>query len=256
MIEEMLKHYENIGSVKYRQKIKELAIHFDLEGKTGITNFCVCTLFRDNQKYYLSNMPVWSVEFHRLGGARSDVVFDLEAMKGRNFYISSLQEQDDIQMTINNSHEQHGYFDIYSLIRRSFDCSFILLALKTNPVNDPYQFYLQTREVFEDFCIYFISNMLEEIKLKNNEHKALLILNDTTFLSTIIKNNILQDKDKLTERERECIKLLKYGYPPKLIAKSMDISEKTVRNYIEMIREKLNCNSALEILQKAIQYDL
>lgn len=249
--------YEHIDSVKYRNKIQELVHSFDLIKKTQITNFCVCICFRDNKKYFLSNMPDWAIEYHKIGGTRSDEVFELELMKNKNYFIPRCSNYDVVQNSLVVREElEYGYFDTYSLIRRHVDCTFILLALHKTAVVDNEKIYESTRDDFENFCIFFIQNMLSEIKEKNKEHRSLQILNDPKLIAKVIKQGIIRQIPKMTERELECIKLIKNNYPPKLIARTMSISEKTVRNYIDAIREKLGCSSTLDILEKAIQYDL
>lgn len=256
-MESKFKQHENIDSVKYRVKIKELVNKFDLKGRTGITNFCVCISFRDNKKYFLSNMPDWAIEYHKIGGARSDEVFDLGLMKNKNHFFPRCSKYDDVQKSL-VCREEHEfkYFDSYSLIRRCIDCTIILLALHDKPAQNPQRIYDETRNEFEEFCIFFLSNMLDEIKVKNDDRKGLLIFNNIDFLSEVIRCGVIKETPTLTKREKECIKLLINNYPPKLIARSMLITEKAVRNYIESIRQKLGCTSTLDIVETAIQYDL
>jgi DNA-binding CsgD family transcriptional regulator len=254
-----IKYQENqhIDSVKYRMKINQLVEKFQLQDKANIAHFCIALIFRDNKKYFLSNMPDWAIEYHRMGGNRSDEVFDLELMKGKHYYLPRNSRYDEIQNSLVNREESDfGYFDIYSLIRRCLDCTFILLAAHTSPITDLQKIYEETRDQFEDFCIFLIDQMRDEIKLKNNEHKNLLILNDLRQLQKIIKCSMKEEISKITKREQECLKFLKNNYPPKLIAKNMNISEKSVRNYLESVKLKLQCNSLLEVVEKAIQYDL
>lgn len=248
--------YNEIDSVKYREKIKQLYLDFSLFEKTEITNFCICIIFKDNTKYFLSNMPEWAIQWHKLGGSRADEVFNLETMKNKNFFIPKLSQYDQIQQSLVDKEEiEFRYFDIYSLIRRHIDCSFILLALNNHEIIDPQNIYYNTYAIFEDFCIYFLSSMIDEIKLKNSQCKNLSIFSNNILLKSVIKDGLIKEM-LITDRERECVQLIKINYPPKLIARTMNISEKTVRNYIESIKIKLDCNSIFEIYEKSIQYDL
>jgi len=178
-------------------------------------------------------------------------------MKNKNYFLPRISNYDDVQKGLVIKEEQeYGYYDIYSLIRRHVDCAFILLALNNKIMLAHEEIYKKTKKDFENFCIFFLQNMLTEIKDKNKEHRSLQILNDPKLIEKVIKHGIIKKTPQLSAREFECIKLIKNNYPPKLIARTMSISEKTVRNYIDSIREKLDCNSFLEILEKAIQYDL
>lgn len=249
--------YNFIDSVKYRFKIQELFNQFDLTSKTGITNFCICFCFRDNIKYFLSNMPDWAIEYHNVGGARSDEVFNLELMREKIYFIPTKSDYDQIQSSlVNLEEEKYKYFDTYSIVRRSLDCDFILLALHNELITNPQEIYLKTHNIFEDFCLYFINNMKEEIFNKHPFSKNLLIFNDQNKLKNTIKLNLDFNLDKITSREKECIRLIRNHYPPKTIAKSMNISEGTVRDYIKSIKSKLDCNSNVGIIEKAMMYGL
>jgi len=249
--------YEHIDTVRHREKIKRLFTEYALIEKTGITNFCICICFRDNRKYYLSNMPDWAVLWHQVGGSRSDEVFDLELMKHKNYFIPRKSDYDMVQNSLVLKEEnEYGYFDTYSLIRRHVDCTFILLALHNKRMDNMEDIYVDTRNEFENFCIYFIENMISEIMQSNREYRVLQVLCDRNLLEKVIKHGTIKKIVNLTERERECIKLLIINYVPKTIARTMGISEKTVRNYIDAIKDKLGCVSIGDVCEKAVQYDL
>jgi len=98
--------------------------------------------------------------------------------------------------------------------------------------------------------------MKKEIFNKHPFSKNLLIFNDQNKLKNTIKLNLDFNLDKITSREKECIRLIRNHYPPKTIAKSMNISEGTVRDYIKSIKSKLDCNSNVGIIEKAMMYGL
>lgn len=170
--------YEKLDTVKHREKIKRLFIEYSLFEKTGITNFCVCICFRDNKKYYLSNMPDWAIQWHKAGGSRSDEVFDLELMKHKNYFIPRNSSYDMVQNSLVLKEEEFNYFDTYSLIRRHSDCTFVLLALHNQKMENLEKIYIDTRDEFENFCIFFIKQMLSEIVQTNKEYRVLQVLCD------------------------------------------------------------------------------
>lgn len=55
----------------------------------------------------------------------------------------------------------------------------------------------------------------------------------------------------LTRREREILKFMANGYPASYIAIQLDLSVRTVQNYIATMKEKLYCESKVEMIQKA-----
>lgn len=140
--------HEYIDSVKYRKKIKELFDSSTLFEKTGITNFCICISFRDDKKYFLSNMPDWAIQWYKIGGSRADEVFNLELMKNKNHFIPRDSDYDVIQNSfVIKEQNEYGYFDTYSLIRRCTDCTFVLLTLHNIAVDEPRKIYEKTFQV-------------------------------------------------------------------------------------------------------------
>ena len=67
-----------------------------------------------------------------------------------------------------------------------------------------------------------------------------------SILTNIIASNEKQKSDKLTNKEVEILKMISIGKSNKEIAKDMEISEKTVRNYISNIFRKLNVSNRTE----------
>ncbi len=62
--------------------------------------------------------------------------------------------------------------------------------------------------------------------------------------------------DELTEREREVLALIARGYTNKQIAETLDVSEKTARNHVSHILEKLGLSRRSEAAAFAVEYNL
>ena len=60
--------------------------------------------------------------------------------------------------------------------------------------------------------------------------------------------------ENLSDREFEVFRLIGQGYKPSQIAKKLHLSVKTIETYRGRLKEKLNLNSAIEILQYAIKW--
>lgn len=58
----------------------------------------------------------------------------------------------------------------------------------------------------------------------------------------------------LTPRERDIIELLPSCFSSREIAKRLNLSTRTVENYLATIKSKLNCSSKSELIQKAQEY--
>jgi DNA-binding CsgD family transcriptional regulator len=56
----------------------------------------------------------------------------------------------------------------------------------------------------------------------------------------------------LTPKEKEILTFIARGFPASFIAKSLNLSRRTVENYIANIKTKLNCNSKVELIQKSL----
>jgi DNA-binding NarL/FixJ family response regulator len=62
--------------------------------------------------------------------------------------------------------------------------------------------------------------------------------------------------DELTEREREVVALVARGYTNKQIAEALDMSEKTARNHVSHILEKLGLSRRSEAAAFAVEHNL
>ncbi|HNX22770.1 MAG TPA: PAS domain S-box protein [Spirochaetota bacterium] len=107
-----------------------------------------------------------------------------------------------------------------------------------------------------------------------NEHPGIIIsavrvvLDGRQYMSDSLKEKLL-DKlsspkhdeysalvDSMTDREFEVFQLIGHGLGNKHIADKLHISVKTVENYREKIKSKLNFSSSSELIQFAVQYIL
>ena len=87
----------------------------------------------------------------------------------------------------------------------------------------------------------YLSKTIRE-KLYNKTYEDIPSLQKTTV-------------DDLTNRELEVFQLIGYGYGPKNIAEKLCLSVKTVETYRERIKEKLDLQSASDLLQYAIYWN-
>lgn len=60
-------------------------------------------------------------------------------------------------------------------------------------------------------------------------------------------------REYLTKRESQCFSWIVRAKPTKVIGSKLGISTKTVENYIDILKEKLGCNSKMELMGKAIR---
>jgi DNA-binding CsgD family transcriptional regulator len=58
---------------------------------------------------------------------------------------------------------------------------------------------------------------------------------------------------RLTKREQECLYYYIRGYTCKLVAKKLELSHRTVENYMENVKAKFDCHSKSELIIRAIE---
>ncbi len=78
----------------------------------------------------------------------------------------------------------------------------------------------------------------------------------TTRLTTLAQGGTHAPGDELTEREREVIALIARGYTNKQIADALVVSEKTARNHVSNILEKLGLSRRSEAAAFAVEHKL
>lgn len=74
-----------------------------------------------------------------------------------------------------------------------------------------------------------------------------LPLERENFLNEIGYRSVLL----LTSREKDLLKYLAHGYPASYIKSQLHLSLRTVENYIAALKNKLNCNTKIALIQKA-----
>ena len=70
-----------------------------------------------------------------------------------------------------------------------------------------------------------------------------------------MKVRIVMNKSILTTREREIFNLLIEGYVTKEISSKLNISEKTVRNHISNVIQKLEVNTRYQAVIELVKLD-
>lgn len=60
---------------------------------------------------------------------------------------------------------------------------------------------------------------------------------------------------KLKVRERDILSFVRSGFPAAYIAKKLQMSERTVENYMVSLKEKLGCSSKVQLIHKAQEID-
>lgn len=247
--------FEHIASVKYRRYIAKLCSK--LRQQTSIDRICMCIIFNELQKFFLSNMPEWAIHYHQLGGARGDNVFDIESYRNQDVFFPRLTDYDLVQTQLVKIEEsEYSHYDTFSIIRKSQQCSFIFLALHDIPTPNPRDIYNQNIKQFEKFCSSFLNNTTNIILEFHPEAKQYLIFSDKYYQYAVITKSYPKVYDQLTAREIEVLSLIAQNYKVNAAAKKLGISEKTVRNYLQIIRDKTFSSNTKEAIEKLSDFGL
>jgi DNA-binding CsgD family transcriptional regulator len=133
------------------------------------------------------------------------------------------------------------------------------------PLEKMVNFNMNNKELLEKFIIYFKNAAFSLLKL-SEKYKITVEkfidkdINNTVFntsltyqnLVDVIKNNKYQIKRphgivKITKRELECLAYTSHNLSAKEIAHHLDLSLRTIEEYQNILKLKLNVNSKLEL---------
>ncbi len=133
--------------------------------------------------------------------------------------------------------------------------------------------FLINEDYFQHFALHFFDKAKHLIK----EAKKQKLYFDHNIFEDVSPNTIFEKNEQLksndletkrfyldgeyediylTKREKDCIMLLKQGFNYYEIAKNLNLSRKTVQQYIDAIRIKLNCQSKSHLLSLVNQSKL
>lgn len=73
-------------------------------------------------------------------------------------------------------------------------------------------------------------------------------LHNQCLKNILSAHNTLPFKNKLSIRQSECLYYLVRGMSAKQIAKILNLSHRTVEDYIESLKNKLNCDAKSELI--------
>lgn len=243
-------------SIRHREKIDYL-IH-QLNCPEEITYFSISILFRGGQRYYISNLYLWSIPYRTEGLCRGDVDHERSLYHGKEFFIQRHVQYDEVQKAIIQMLEsRYKLHTTFAMIRQCHECDFIIETYHSNKIDDPESLYYQVRENFERFIWQFIDAMQDEILLAVPDLKWLSILTSSDERQKALKRlTPNQLPMPLTSRERQCLSLIAKGLPNKLVAEHLHISHETVATHAKSIRNKLDCKSISAAVYKAISWGL
>lgn len=240
-------------SILYKEPIAH-ACHKLLQ--LEISHCILCLFFNDGSTFRLSNT------FPLLESAYEKALYD----DTEPFALNRLKEVGNINFLAQEAcaisphfkqwcYSQTNLYPIYNLIRRHAECTFVLGAFRSQPVESELLFYGQTIKAFAVFCAQFINEFLDLIIQSHPAYRFSFILSNKRLREAVIMGT-QHDTIHLSLREKECLLLAAQGQKAKSIAKTLNISPNTVEQYFKHARKVLKCNTVTHAVCESINRGL
>lgn len=178
-------------------------------------------------------------------------------------------------------HQQYNRYIRQARKSFAFDVIFTLIEKQPGLVEffcfaakkqNPYQLYHYLSEIklFKQYAKYFLQEsnpMLQEMQLEPTELLPLLgdKFNQSSFhwqadfaskKQEFLKLISTNKTPHLTQREKECLLSLAEGHTAKQTALSLNISYRTVEQFIDKLKQKFHCQHKRELIKVARQLQL
>ncbi|MCY9160066.1 response regulator transcription factor [Bacillus atrophaeus] len=124
--------------------------------------------------------------------------------------------------------------------KEKLTCKIVLISS-----NFPYNFYQEASKLKID------GYLLKNITIDKLVFSLKAIYGGNKIFSPEVKRNSQLFTTSLTSREIDVIKLLQAGKNTKEIANTLYLSDRTIRNYIYLIKNKLNVKTRIDIINQA-----
>ena len=218
--------------------------------RLGLKYFVMYIVFNDGSRFVLSNIYHLLIPYYTDGFYKEDFSYNLKTTNNLDFYLCDKTKSisDNFKEQLENRFNVHR---AYYIIRRCVECSFIFGAIKDINFDSCTEIYNNTINDFEIFCIDFVDCFSNLIVSCNIKYKNSFILTNNQLRRAVIKGSYPK-KEELTNREKECLRLVSRGKTAKEVAKNLSISPFTVEKYYKNIREKLHCSTIIESVVEGI----
>ena len=178
-----------------------------------------------------------------------------EAMSGKEGLKLALELRPDLVLIDLNMKGMNGIQVLSSLKKTELDSTNIILTVSDTEEN----FLTALRSGADGYLLKDTEPELIVEKLRSATNGE-IVIDDS--LTKLLANSIRENKPQkptnysmLSEREVEIIKLIVKGMSNKLIAKTLSITEGTVKVHVKNMLRKLNMSSRLQAALWAIEHD-
>ncbi len=238
----------HILSLVYQDRIEQLCAR--LKKTTNFSYFVSYIIFNNGQIFVISNMFHMLEYYYAEKLYNEDFSFKKQITSEFNSYLCNEVEA----VTKNFENLLENKFNIYRayyIIRNCPECQFVFGAINDRKFDDYKKIYKTTLSEFEDFCCEFIDSNVDIIKKYNPTYYSSIVLNDKHYRRSIIKTD--HDKERLTQREIECLHWTAQGKSSEETAIILGINTTTVNSYRNQIKAKLKAANMAQAVFEGVK---
>jgi DNA-binding CsgD family transcriptional regulator len=259
MLDKILTH----PSLQYADELKNICQPLN---KINISYFGYALIDNEGRFSTLNNHPYFMEHYLSKQYYNADFHLAKDDYFG-NYIISDSLELTNLSKKINQDAADFGIKHFFTIIEKDqLGTHYYHFA---NNSSDSWinQFYINNIDLLKMFIRYFndcvrASKQISaayNIKFAIDHDTASFSINDTPDLSGTMKNrsqflrtlNASENKSPLmalTPQQSKCVKLLVHGLSANEIAQQLNLSRRTVENYLSAVRDNSGCRNSREII--------
>ena len=213
----------------------------------GMTVFNYYKIYFDGRVIRLSSDQAWTEHYFDKNYMNTMTVPKSYLMKPLNYYVWLAEDCPemllDAALNFNTSNgitiaEKHPEYIEYFCFAATLE--------NTGIIN---RFYLNNLDVLHNYGLDFKERASR--LLKKAETNLLQLTNiDVCHADCRPDENLHRALIKLTKRQSECARLLLQGRKYKEIARELNLSTRTIESYIDILKDKLQCQNKTELVLK------
>lgn len=215
----------------------------------GVKYFGYSRYDKDRGQIYLTNMPKFSEIFIKKKWHSNSFYAAYDKYVEGVYLGDFIKLNPDYIELYRDYHLGHALF----MIRRYRDYTEIFHVYADIACPEMNHFYLNCLDIFEKFNLEFKEKatcLIKQYESQRFMHNGVddYDLTNPRLMAQCQAYQRLGQANKLTVREEHCLYYLKQGYSAKMIAKSLNISHRTVEHHFAHIREKFSVSSIKNLL--------
>jgi DNA-binding CsgD family transcriptional regulator len=225
----------------------------------NIKHFCYLRLFKNGAHQLLCTDPEWVRSCYLYHYAHT--AFHQDPSNYQTGYELWTNPKDQTIITV--AREQFNIAHGIALVKRiGEDCELFHFATSRDNFNIV-NFYINNLDFLENFALYFKSRAQPLIKKSMSDQLILPQwgasnserINSTTSIPNSIWNTFVEEangKTPFTKRELQCIQFTLRGQSAKQVGFNLGISQRTVEEYLQNVKNKLGVHSKSQLIAKLL----